>query len=91
MLVGEREEKWQIVVYMLNPITAIVLVFQRALYARVDAPLSESRFEISSILPAWSMGGYAAYVFAVAAFAIALLFLALYVFGRLENNFAEEL
>jgi ABC-2 type transport system permease protein len=91
MLVGERDEKWQVVLYMLNPITGIVLVFQRALYARVDAPLSESRFEISSILPDWGMGGYALYVLAVAVFAIALSFLALYVFGRLENNFAEEL
>jgi ABC-2 type transport system permease protein len=90
MLVGERK-KWQVVLYMCNPVTAIVLAFQRALYARVDAPLTQSRYQINSILPAWGMGGYAAYVLAVGVFSVALMFLALYVFGRLENNFAEEL
>jgi ABC-2 type transport system permease protein len=90
MLVGERK-RWQVALYMCNPITAIVLAFQRTLYARVDAPLTQSRYKINSILPAWSMGGYAVYVLAVGVFSVALMFVALYVFGRLENNFAEEL
>jgi ABC-2 type transport system permease protein len=91
MLVGEREQQWQVVLYMCNPITAIVLAFQRALYARVDAPLDDSRFGIESILPDWSMAAYTGYVVGVGVFATVLLFVALYVFGRLENNFAEEL
>jgi ABC-type polysaccharide/polyol phosphate export permease len=90
MLVGERA-RWQVALFMCNPVTAIVLVFQRALYARVDAPLAGSRYDISSILPAWSMGGYFLYVLAVAVFSALLLLFSLYVFGRLENNFAEEL
>jgi ABC-2 type transport system permease protein len=91
MLVGGRDE-WWVKLYMCNPVTAIVLVFQRTLYARVDAPDDSSRFgHLQSILPDWSMGEYALYVLAVAAFASVLLLFALYVFGRLENNFAEEL
>jgi ABC-2 type transport system permease protein len=91
MVMGSRPQKWQVALYMCNPVTAVVLVFQRALYARVAPPVGSSRFDITSVLPAWPMSGYAAYLVAVGAFSIALLFFALYVFGRLENNFAEEL
>jgi ABC-2 type transport system permease protein len=91
MLVSERESAWQTALYMCNPVTAIVLVFQRCLYAKVDVPVDGARFDLQSVLPDWGMGGYALYLFAVAVFATALLFVGLYVFGRLENNFAEEL
>jgi hypothetical protein len=37
------------------------------------------------------MAAYTGYVVGVGVFATVLLFVALYVFGRLENNFAEEL
>jgi ABC-2 type transport system permease protein len=91
MLVGQRA-KWQVVLYMCNPITAIVLVFQRALYAQIDVVGSSSRYGATvTTLPTWDMAGYAAYVGIVAVAAVVLTFLGLYVFGRLENDFAEEL
>jgi ABC-type polysaccharide/polyol phosphate export permease len=91
MVMGHRPQKWQVALYMCNPVTAVVLVFQRALYARVAPPVGNTKFDITSVLPAWHMSGYAGYLLAVGAFSIALNFFALYVFGRLENNFAEEL
>jgi ABC-2 type transport system permease protein len=91
MLVGQRA-KWQVALYMCNPITAIVLVFQRTLYAQVDVVGSSSRYGSTiTTLPTWSMAGYAAYVGIVAVASVLLTFLGLYVFGRLENDFAEEL
>jgi ABC-2 type transport system permease protein len=91
MLVGQRA-KWQVALYMCNPITAIVLVFQRALYAQVDVVGSSSRYGSTvTTLPTWDMAGYAAYVGVVALASVLLTFLGLYVFGRLENDFAEEL
>lgn len=92
MLMGGREEKWQTTLYMLNPVTAVVIVFQRAFYARVDVPAVGERFgAVDQILPGWSIGGYAAYLGAVALAAALLMLFALWLFGRLEGNFAEEL
>jgi len=92
MLMGGREEKWQAAVYMTNPVTAIVLVFQRTFYAKVDVAAVGDRFGgVDQILPGWSMGGYAAYLGAVAAVSVLLLLFSLWIFGRLEGNFAEEL
>ncbi|MCZ7531688.1 MAG: ABC transporter permease [Acidimicrobiia bacterium] len=92
MLMGGREEKWQVAIYMMNPVTAITLVFQRAFYAKVDVAAVGDRFGgVEQILPGWSIGGYAAYLGAVAALALVLLLVALTVFGRLEGNFGEEL
>jgi len=92
MLMGGREEKWQAAIYMTNPVTAVVLVFQRAFYAKVDVAAVGGRFgAVDQILPGWSMGGYAAYLGAVAALSVLLLVFSLWVFGRLEGNFAEEL
>lgn len=92
MLMGGREEKWQAAIYMMNPVTAIVLVFQRAFYAKVDVAAVGDRFgAVNQILPGWSMGGYGAYLGAVAALSALLIVFSLWIFGRLEGNFAEEL
>lgn len=92
MLMGDREEKWQTVLYMLNPVTAVVLAFQRAFYARVDVPAVGDRFGgIDRILPDWSIAGYAAYLGVVGLVGVVLLLFGLWLFGRLEGNFAEEL
>ena len=88
-LVADRlqENTW---LYRLNPITPIVLTFQRAIYNKVEpagpggAPLP--------ILPADAgLLWYLAHLGAVIAVFGALLLVALTVFGRLEGNFAEEL
>lgn len=75
-----------VVIYRLNPITPIVMTFQRALYA------STSPSKNVHVLPdhagqwwyLWQLG-------LVIAFAVVLLGIAIRVFGRLESNFAEEL
>jgi ABC-2 type transport system permease protein len=90
MLVGSRDD-WWVKLYMCNPVTGVVLAFQRALYAKLDAPPTSNARYGNELLPHWSMGEYALYVAAVGVFSALLVMLALYVFGRLENNFAEEL
>ncbi len=70
--------------YFLNPVTVIVLTFQRALYAI----LGDSQVQI---LPNYSPLWYALQLFIVIVVSIVLFVGALALFGRLEGNFAEEL
>lgn len=75
--------------YFLNPVTVIVLTFQRALYAKVS-PLGLNN-QVMHILPAYSPLWFAVQLLIVIGVS-ALMFLgALAIFGRLEGNFAEEL
>jgi ABC-2 type transport system permease protein len=69
---------------LFNPVTPIVLTFQRALYARLNG-------DSGAILPDWTVAHHLALVLAVGAFALVLLVVAEVVFGRLEGDFAEEL
>ena len=85
MTIGKRSS-WFTKVYMTNPITPIVLIFQRAIYGRVDNPKPYTR-----ILPHWSLPTYLGYLGYSFAFGIVLLAVAVAVFGRTEANFAEEL
>jgi ABC-2 type transport system permease protein len=76
--------------YRLNPITPIVLTFQRAIYGKSD-PIGANHVSVP-VLPAhttpwWYLGQ----LLAVMAFAALLWVFALWVFGRLEGTFAEEL
>jgi ABC-2 type transport system permease protein len=72
-----RGHEW---VYLLNPVTPIVLTFQRALYNHVPGVLTNAGAR-------W----YAFQLGLVILFSIGLLLLSLLVFVRLEGNFAEEL
>jgi len=84
---GLGDNAW---VYRLNPITPIVLTFQRAIYNRTCcAPLPGGSGPIlpTGVGPAWYLGHLAV----VGAVSAVLLLVALRVFGRLEGNFAEEL
>jgi ABC-2 type transport system permease protein len=88
---------WLKYVYLVNPVTPIVMTFQRAIYGRTQytylppgskpgaAPL------VYHILPTWGVGTYAELLGVITAASIGLFLLALIVFGRLEGNFAEEL
>ena len=70
--------------YFVNPVTVIVLTFQRALYAILgDAS--------GPILPNYSPLWYAVQILIVIVVSIILFIGALALFGRLEGNFAEEL
>src|SRR5262249_49599781 len=80
-------------IYLLNPITDIVLTFQRAIYGQVSSTsTSNGVTTVTRILPQgvdqwrylWHLG--------LVILASAVLFVvALVVFGRAEGNFAEEL
>jgi ABC-2 type transport system permease protein len=75
--------------YLCNPVTPIVLTFQRAIYGRSE--FTNSAGQVVHLLPNWSPLGYAGVCGIVLAVGVGLFLLAMVVFGRLEGNFAEEL
>ncbi len=80
--------------YMLNPVTPIVLIFQRAIYAKLDNSkviATAADPKLNQILPHWPITGYLAYLGYSFAFGFVMLAIAISVFGRSEANFAEEL
>jgi ABC-2 type transport system permease protein len=87
----QNHAKWAVKVYMLNPVIPIVLVFQRAIYARPDNPKVPVGSPGHAILPHWGWSGYMAYLGYSFAVGILVFALAVWVFGRSEANFAEEL
>lgn len=103
MVVGDDDtETWKTVLFMLNPITPIVLLFQRAIYNTLSFGGGESLdgavggalsrvTEATEILPSWSMAGYLAYLGAVALVCLVLVVVGYWAFGRMESGFAEEL
>ena len=74
--------------WMLNPVTPVVLTFQRAIYAKMD---NTSTHPPTPLLPHWSYWGYVGYLGYALAFGLLVLVLGVWVFGRSEANFAEEL
>jgi ABC-2 type transport system permease protein len=89
-LVGVRHgwSKWP---WFANPVTPIVLVFQRAIYARMTNPHPKGGGPPIQLLPNWPYWGFVAYLGYSLAFALITLAIAVRVFGRSEANFAEEL
>lgn len=83
-VVAQLKHTWIRVAYLLNPVTPIVLTFQRALYARV-------RTDRITLLPVWGIGRFAILVGSELAVGLVLLAAAFKIFGRLEGNIAEEL
>ncbi len=79
---------WIKYVYLCNPITPIVMTFQRVIYGQTQYTYGG---QVIHVLPNWGIGTYAALDGLVLAVSIGLFLLALMVFGRLEGNFAEEL
>jgi ABC-2 type transport system permease protein len=79
-------------VWMSNPVTPIILVFQRALYAKLDSVHTVNGVRsVTPLLPHWPYWGFVAYLGYSFAFGLLILALAIRVFGRSEANFAEEL
>jgi ABC-2 type transport system permease protein len=76
-------------IYRLNPITPIVLTFQRTLYNRIS-PMGNNGQPLH-ILPNNGPGWYLSQLLIVIAASLVLGAVAMIVFGRLEGNFAEEL
>jgi ABC-2 type transport system permease protein len=86
--------KWLQYVYLINPITPIVMTFQRAIYGRTQYTYlspGATKPNVYHVLPTWGVGVYAGLVGLVLIASVGLFLLALVVFGRLEGNFAEEL
>ncbi|GIU90721.1 MAG: hypothetical protein KatS3mg010_1820 [Acidimicrobiia bacterium] len=96
MTIGGREG-WGKTLFMANPITPVVLVFQRGIYAQLEtgggssAPRALSGEGVAQILPPWTWGEYALYLGLTLGVGIVALAIAISVFGRLEADFAEEL
>ncbi len=78
-------------IYFLNPLTPLVLSFQRVLYGKTTVVSTSAGHATFDALPAHGIGWYAGLDAIVLVFAVALFLVALTVFGRLEGNFAEEL
>jgi ABC-2 type transport system permease protein len=82
--------------YLLNPMTPLVMTFQRVLYAQTGLvklipphPHSPPSYEL--LLPPWGALTYVWMDALVLAFAAVLFVVGMSVFGRLAGNFAEEL
>jgi ABC-2 type transport system permease protein len=86
-ILSERGLEWA---YFLNPMVAIIMSFQRAIYNTVTAADTRTG-EMRELLPDESVLWYLGHIGGVAAASILVFGLAMYVFGRLEGNFAEEL
>jgi ABC-2 type transport system permease protein len=82
---------WIKYLYLCNPVTPIVLTFQRAIYGRADVKSTGVGHPVLHLLPPWTPLGYAGVCGIVLAVGVVLFLLAMVVFGRLEGNFAEEL
>ena len=75
--------------YFLNPMNAVVLAFQRAIYGPVDAHAIASGQ--SPVLPDAGLGWYLTKLGSVGAASLVLLVVAWAIFRRLESRVAEEL
>lgn len=73
----------------INPMTAIIITFQRVLYAKVS-PIGTAH-TVVHILPTNSVAWFAGQLTIVLVVSSVLFMIALKVFGRMEGNFAEEL
>jgi ABC-2 type transport system permease protein len=79
--------------YLLNPVADVVLTFQRAIYGRTSYVTVENGVKsVQQLLPAGVDQWWYLWHLGIVIAASALLFLfALWLFGRAEGNFAEEL
>ncbi len=86
---GPRGLTW---VYFLNPMTPLVMSFQRALYGHPTTYATTKGVTTTYyVLPTWPLSTYLLLDLGVLAASAVLFIVALAVFGRLEGNFAEEL
>lgn len=76
--------------FFLNPVVAIVLTMQRAFYAEIDVA-NTNNGEPLTMLPSEGVLWYLERLGLVAVGALVLFFMALKVFNRIEERFAEEL
>jgi len=89
---SSKLHQWHLTwIYFLNPLTPLVMTFQRVLYNIPVGRLTVKPYQVARFLPPWSGSTYLVADLAVLGIGLVLFVLALVVFGRLEGNFAEEL
>ncbi|HEX3981280.1 MAG TPA: ABC transporter permease [Acidimicrobiales bacterium] len=78
--------------YFLNPMTPLVMTYQRVLYAKTGlVTLTTPTHPKEQLLPSWGPLTYVWADAAVLGVGLVLFFVGMNVFGRLAGNFAEEL
>lgn len=77
-------------IYFLNPITLVVVTFQRVFYVS-SVVHSTVTGQVLNILPTWSFGKFLGLNLALLAISAVLFLAAEATFGRLEGNFESEL
>ena len=77
--------------YFANPVTPVVMSFQRVFYNVVNAHSTLAPHGPIKVMASYGTHWYVASDLAVLAVSLVLLLGAMIVFGRLEGNFAEEL
>jgi ABC-2 type transport system permease protein len=80
---------WMFKLYMANPMTAVVVAAQRAIY--VDPVVVGNNKQLVQVLPAGGYGFYLQWLAVAAAISGVLLVAGLWTFRRLQADFAEEL
>jgi len=79
-------------VFFINPMTPIVMTFQRVLYNRMGmVHLTTLGHPQEQLLPSWPVSTYVLADAIVLGVSLVLFYISLVVFGRLAGNFAEEL
>jgi len=77
--------------YFLNPITLIVVTFQRVFYVNTVVPSTVAPHPLISVLPTWSFDKFLILNLFLLAVAVVSFIIAEAIFGRLEGNFESEL
>ena len=77
--------------YLLNPVTPVVLTFQRVLYGETTVIANTPDHSVLHVLPSWTTMTYVTVNAALISAGVILLLGAMSIFSRLQGNFAEEL
>jgi ABC-2 type transport system permease protein len=80
---------WMFKLYMANPMTAVVVAAQRAIY--VHPVVTGNDGELVQVLPDGGYGFYVQWLAVAAAVSLLLLAIGRWTFRRLQDDFAEEL
>jgi ABC-2 type transport system permease protein len=80
---------WLFDLYMVNPMTAVVVAAQRAIYIHPVVTTDDGR--LFQVLPSGGYGFYLQWLAVAAAVSVVLLVVGLWTFRRLQADFAEEL
>ena len=86
---AEKGLLWMFKFYMANPMTAVVVAAQRAIY--VHPVVTGNDGDLEQVLPAGGYGFYLQWLGVAAAISAVLLAVGLWTFRRLQADFAEEL